>query len=69
MELLKSKFFWLNIIAIVVLIIQYFIDNEMLAEYVKWEALAVVVLNAIAGMIQSQQTTTLKKQIKKLQVK
>ncbi len=60
----KSKFFWLNVIALLILVIQYFINNNAFPEYVGWEGLALVVLNAIAGMIQSQQVAKLKAQLK-----
>ena len=60
MQILKSRFFWLNLIAIVLLVIQYFIQNEMFPQWVAWEGLVIVVLNAIAGMIQNQQVVTLK---------
>ncbi|MDD5510617.1 MAG: hypothetical protein PHI12_07405 [Dehalococcoidales bacterium] len=63
---LKTKWFWLNLIAIIILVIQYFVSNEMFPQYVAWEGLVLVVLNAIAGMIQSGQNTALKKQNAKL---
>ena len=60
MSVLKSRFFWLNLLAICVLIIQYFINNQMFPSYIGWEGLALVVLNAIAGMLQSNTVTLLK---------
>ena len=65
MSVFSSKFFWLNLIAIVILVIQYFINNQILVSYVAYEGLAIVVLNAIAGILQTQQVKNLKKQLKK----
>ena len=48
----KSKFFWLNLIAIALAIIQYFVNNEMFVDLIPWFGLAVVILNMVAGMIQ-----------------
>lgn len=69
MEIFKSKFFWLNLIAVLVLVIQYFITNEMFPAWAAYFSLAVVILNAIAGMLQSQQMTTLKLKLKTTQDK
>jgi hypothetical protein len=60
MVILKSKFFWLNLIAILVLVIQYFITNEMFPAWAAYLSLAVVVLNAVAGMLQGNQVAKLK---------
>ena len=65
MSVFSSKFFWLNLIAIVILVIQYFINNQILVSYVAYEGLAIVVLNALAGILQTQQVKNLKKQLKK----
>jgi len=65
LDWLKSKFFWLNVIAIVIATIQYFIDNQMFVEWIKWEALIVVILNMIAGMIQATTVSKLKAILKK----
>ncbi len=59
---LKSKFFWLNVIAILLAIIQYFTDNKMFTSWAPWEGLAVVILNMIAGMIQGNTVKKLKKE-------
>lgn len=65
---LKSKIFWLNLIALVILVLQYAIDNNLVpAEWVPIEALIVVVLNAIANMITSNQVTGLRAKVKKLE--
>jgi membrane protein YdbS with pleckstrin-like domain len=64
--MLKSKFFWLNLIALAILIVQYFVTNQMFTQWLAWEGLAIVVLNAIAGMIQTQQVVELKAQNAKL---
>ena len=62
---MKSKFFYLNLIAILLLVIQYSINNNLApAKFVPYETLAVIVLNAIAGMIQSQQVAKLKVRVK-----
>jgi uncharacterized membrane protein YjfL (UPF0719 family) len=65
MNWLKSKFFWLNLIAIIIMIIQYLIDNNSLPDYAKWEVLGIVILNAIAGMIQSAEVAKLKAKLSK----
>ena len=66
---MKSKFFWLNVIAIIILIVQYFIQNQTFPQWVAFEGLAIVVLNAIAGMIQGQQIATMKAKAAKLGIK
>jgi hypothetical protein len=43
--MLKSKFFYLNLIAILVLVVQYFINNQILTQYAVYEGLIIVVLN------------------------
>lgn len=58
--MLKSKWFWLNVIAIVLAVIQYFIDNQMFVDWLPLEGLVIVILNMVAGMIQSQQVAQLK---------
>ncbi len=66
MEWMKSKFFWLNVIVIIILVLQYTINNQLApASWVPYETMFVVVLNAIAGMIISQQVTALKRQLNK----
>jgi hypothetical protein len=68
LQWLKSKFFWLNVIAIALLVLQYAANNSMVpASWVKYESLAVVVLNAIAGMIQANAIRKLKRLVKALQ--
>jgi hypothetical protein len=57
---LNSKALWLNAIAIASLIVTYFINNHMFAQYILWEGLAYSVLNAIALMIQTQKIAKLK---------
>ena len=64
--MLKSKFFWLNLIAIAVLIIQQLINNNLLPQYGVYEGIAIAVLNAVAGMIQGQQVTMMKAKLAKL---
>jgi len=60
----KSKWFWLNVIAVVLAVIQYFISNEMFVNLLPWFGLVVVILNMIVGMLQSVQLQKLKKQLK-----
>jgi len=69
MSILKSKALWLNVIAIIIMVIQY-LENwpKNPADWVIWEGLAVVVLNAIAGMVQSQTNATLKLENKTLKI-
>ena len=57
----KSKAIWLNLIAIILLVLQYSISNFSKG-WVVYEGLAVIVLNAIAGMIQNSTVTKLKKE-------
>jgi hypothetical protein len=62
----QQKALWLNVIAVIVLILQYLLNLPTNpATWVVWEGLAVIVLNAIAGMIQGQQVYTLKAKLKK----
>ena len=69
MAFLKSKFFYLNLIALLVLALQYIIQNNMFRQYLAYEGLAVVLLNALAGMIQGQQVTKLKTSLEVAQSK
>jgi hypothetical protein len=66
MAIFKSKFFWLNLIALVLLVINYFIENGMFPNFLTWWGLAVVILNAIAGMIQNTQLMKAKNELKLL---
>ena len=68
-NLLKSKTLWLNVIAIILMVIQY-LENwpKNPSDWLMWEGLAVVVLNAIAGMIQSQTNAALKLENKTLKI-
>lgn len=59
----KSKFLWLNLIALVVLVITYLIDNDLFPQFTTWFGLALVVLNAIAGMLQTQTISKLKSKL------
>jgi len=66
-NLLKSKFFWLNIIALVILTVQYTMKFSMLPDsWLPLEGLVLVLLNAIAGMLQSQQLSKAKAEIVQL---
>jgi len=56
----KSKFFWLNLIAIVLAAIQYFVNQEMFVDLAPWFGLAVIILNMGAGMIQGNSLTKTK---------
>jgi len=62
MKILKSAWFWLDVIAVALAILQYFIANKMFTQWIAWEGLGVVVLNMIAGMIQGNTVTSLKKE-------
>jgi hypothetical protein len=64
MGIFKSKFFYLNLIAVAVLVIQYVITNQLFPAWAGYFSLAVVILNAIAGMIQGQQIANLKAKLK-----
>ena len=59
---LKSKAFWLNIIAITLAVIGYFADKGMFPNWAPWFGLLVVVLNMVSGMIQSNTVTKLRKE-------
>jgi hypothetical protein len=60
--MLTSRFFWLNLIGLVVNILQYVITNNLLPQYAFLITTIIgilqIILNAIAGMVQAQ---TLKK--------
>lgn len=43
----KSKTLWFNVFSILVLIVQYFLDNKMFPAYVPWETLVIIVINAV----------------------
>jgi hypothetical protein len=62
-KILTSAWFWLNLIAIALAVLQYFLDNQMFTDWIKWEGLGIVVLNMLAGMIQGQTVTKLKSQV------
>ena len=62
---LKSKALRLNVIAIVVMVIQYLINNQVYPAYLGLEGLAVIVLDAIANILQSQTVKTLKAKLPK----
>ena len=49
-----SKTIWFNLASIIILVIQYFIDNQMFPDYVKWEILAIAVINMILRLIMSE---------------
>ncbi len=70
MEILKSKFFWLNLIAILIEVAQYCITSSLFPEYTVLITTIIgfltVISNAIAGMVQSSQVTQLKSQLKQL---
>lgn len=59
----QSKWFYLNLIAIAILVLQYFVANSMFESMAIWWPLIISILNAIAGMIQSGQTASLKRQL------
>ena len=59
----KSKWLLLNIIAVALAIIGYFFSNNMFTSALPWFGLAVVILNMIAGMIQGNTVSGLKKTV------
>jgi hypothetical protein len=62
-----SKWLWGNVVAIIILILQYSLNNNIApASWVPYEGMALAVLNAIAGMIQSAAVRKLKATIQKL---
>lgn len=61
MSFLKSKWFWLDLIALIVAAVQYLGQwPGNTAVWLFWEGLVLVILNMIAGMIQSAQVATLR---------
>jgi len=56
-----SKVIILDVLAIVLAIVQYFIANNMFVQWVVWEGLGVVVLNMIIAQVQANTITSLKK--------
>ena len=61
---MKSKFFWLNLIAVLALVVQQVIDKNLLPQWGTLEGIVLVVLNAVAGILQGQQVYQLKKSVK-----
>jgi hypothetical protein len=69
-EFLKSRFFWLNLIAILILVITFAVDNSLFTGmWVSIAGLIIVVLNAIVGMIKSQEVKALKAKLSRLESK
>jgi hypothetical protein len=70
MEWFKSKFFWINAIALVVEIIQYFITNNLFPNITilltSIIAILAIVSNAIAGTTISVRNAKLQLQVKTL---
>lgn len=68
MNWLKSRFFWINLIAILVNIGQYFLTENILPEYTMLITTIIgglqIISNAIAGMSLSNQNAQLKMQLK-----
>ncbi len=68
MNWLKSRFFWINAIAILVNIGQYFLTENILPEYTMLITTIIggpqIISNAIAGMSISNQNAQLKMQLK-----
>jgi hypothetical protein len=56
-----SKVIILDVLAIVLAIVQYFIANNMFVQWIVWEGLGVVVLNMIIAQVQVNTITSLKK--------
>jgi len=56
-----SKVIILDVLAIVLAIVQYFIANNMFVQWIVWEGLGVVVLNMIIAQVQANTITSLKK--------
>ena len=56
-----SKVIILDVLAIVLAIVQYFIANNMFVQWIAWEGLGVVVLNMIIAQVQVNTITSLKK--------
>ncbi len=42
-----SKTLWFNVLSIIILVIEYFIANEMFPTLLQWESLAIIVINAV----------------------
>jgi len=56
-----SRVIILDVLAIVLAIVQYFIANNMFVQWIVWEGLGVVVLNMIIAQVQANTITSLKK--------
>jgi hypothetical protein len=69
----KSKFFWINLIPIVINVIQYVITNNLLPDYTLLFTTIIgllqVILNAIVGIKAERTVIGLKKQIASLKSK
>ena len=64
-EFLKSKALWVNVVAVIIVAIEYIINNNVLPIYVVWEGLALAIFNAIAAALATEKLTKLKKLIPK----
>ena len=53
-----SKTVWFNVFSIIVLIVQYFLDNKMFPAYVPYETLAIIVINAILRLFYTDTNLT-----------
>ena len=67
--MIASKFLWLNLISIALLVLQYFVVNDMFVQYALWEGLLIAILNSVAGMIQGQQLVKSKLEVSLLKSK
>ena len=65
----KSKWFWLDILALILVIIQYLQANPDWKNAAFGEGLALIIVTTIIGFIQNGQNTTLKKKIESLSKK
>lgn len=54
---LKSKFFWINAIVIIVFVLNYLITNNLWPEYVDYFNLVIGVLGLISNMIAGTATS------------
>lgn len=70
MQILKSKFFWINLLGLLVNVGQYFLTNNLAPDYTMLITTIIgvlqVIANSVAGIAVASQNTQLKAKLAKL---
>jgi hypothetical protein len=66
---LKSKAFWINILAIIAVVIQYLLTNGIAKQWATYEGIALALITAITTQIQGNAAAKLKTQLVELNKK